>query len=290
MAVIKKPPWIKVRGPSEKCLNDMKDMLDSLNLHTVCESAICPNVGTCFSQGTATFMILGDFCTRNCGFCSVKHGIPLPVDPEEPLHVAQASKKLGLKHVVITSVTRDDLPDGGAKQFAETIRKINELLPGASTDVLIPDVRGVRKNLEIITEAKPDILAHNLETVPRLYKTARQQANYHTSLKILEWTKESDSTIYTKSGLMLGLGETREEVLDTIKDLREVKCDFLTIGQYLRPTSQNLEIIEYIHPDIFEQYKEEGEQMGFSYVASAPFVRSSFHAEEALIHIQKKST
>lgn len=289
MAVTKKPPWIKVRGPSEKCLSDMKNMLDSLNLHTVCESAICPNVGTCFSQGTATFMILGDFCTRNCGFCSVKHGTPLPVDPEEPLHVAQASKKLGLKHVVITSVTRDDLPDGGAKQFAETIRKINEILPEASTDVLIPDVRGSRENLEIITEAKPDILAHNLETAPRLYKTARQQANYQTSLKILEWTKEIDSTIYTKSGLMLGLGETREEVLDTMKDLREVKCDFLTIGQYLRPTSQNVEIHEYVHPDIFEQYKEEGEKMGFRYVASAPFVRSSFHAEEALKHIQKKT-
>jgi len=290
MAVTKKPPWIKVRGPSEKCLSDMKNMLDSLSLHTVCESAICPNVGTCFSQGTATFMILGDFCTRNCGFCSVKHGTPLPVDPEEPLHVAQASKKLGLKHVVITSVTRDDLPDGGAKQFAETIRKINEILPEASTDVLIPDVRGSRENLEIITEAKPDILAHNLETAPRLYKTARQQANYQTSLKILEWTKEIDSTIYTKSGLMLGLGETREEVLDTMKDLREVKCDFLTIGQYLRPTSQNVKIVEYIHPDIFEQYKEEGERMGFRYVASAPFVRSSFHAEEALQHIQKKSS
>ena len=289
MAVTKKPPWIKVRGPSEKCLSDMKNMLDSLNLHTVCESAICPNVGTCFSQGTATFMILGDFCTRNCGFCSVKHGTPLPVDPEEPLHVAQASKKLGLKHVVITSVTRDDLPDGGAKQFAETIRKINEILPEASTDVLIPDVRGSRENLEIITEAKPDILAHNLETAPRLYKTARQQANYQTSLKILEWTKEIDSTIYTKSGLMLGLGETREEILDTMKDLREVKCDFLTIGQYLRPTSQNVEIVEYVHPDIFEQYKEEGEKMGFRYVASAPFVRSSFHAEEALKHIQKKT-
>ena len=289
MAVTKKPPWIKVRGPSEKCLSDMKNMLDSLNLHTVCESAICPNVGTCFSQGTATFMILGDFCTRNCGFCSVKHGTPLPVDPEEPLHVAQASKKLGLKHVVITSVTRDDLPDGGAKQFAETIRKINEILPDASTDVLIPDVRGLKVNLEIITKAKPDILAHNLETAPRLYKTARQQANYHTSLKILEWTKEIDPTIYTKSGLMLGLGETREEVLDTMKDLREVKCDFLTIGQYLRPTSQNVEIVEYIHPDIFEQYKEEGERMGFRYVASAPFVRSSFHAEEALKHIQKNN-
>lgn len=289
MVVTKKPPWIKVKGPSEKCLNDMKDMLDSLNLHTVCESAICPNVGTCFSKGTATFMILGDICTRNCGFCSVKHGTPLPVDPEEPLHVAQAAKKLGLKHVVITSVTRDDLPDGGSKQFADTIRRINRHLPDASTDVLIPDVRGLKENLEIVTEAKPDILAHNLETVPSLYKTARQYSNYESSLKILEWTKEIDPKIYTKSGIMLGLGETREEVLCTMEDLRRVKCDFLTIGQYLRPTQKNVEIVEYIHPDIFTQYKKEGEKMGFRYVASSPFVRSSFHAEEALEHIQKKT-
>ena len=285
MAATKKPPWIKVKGPSEKCLSDMKEMLDSLNLHTVCESATCPNVGTCFSEGTATFMILGDFCTRNCGFCSVKHGTPLPVDPEEPLHIAQASKKLNLKHVVVTSVTRDDLPDGGAKQFADTIRQINQHLPDASTDVLIPDLKGSKENLKIVVEAKPDILAHNLETIPRLYKTARQQANYHMSLNILEWTKEIDSTIYTKSGLMLGLGETREEVLKTMGTLRRVKCDFLTIGQYLRPTSENIEVVEYIHPDVFDQYKEDGEKMGFRYVASAPFVRSSFHAEEALKHI-----
>lgn len=290
MATTKKPPWIRVKGPSEKCLSDMKKMLDSMNLHTVCESATCPNVGTCFSKGTATFMILGNICTRNCGFCSVKHGTPLPVDPEEPLHVAQASKRLNLKHVVVTSVTRDDLPDGGAKQFADTIRQINRHLPDASTDVLIPDLKGSKENLKIVVEAKPDILAHNLETVPRLYQTARQQANYHISIRILEWTKEMDSTIYTKSGLMLGLGETREEVLKTMESLRRVKCDFLTIGQYLRPTPENIEVVEYIHPDIFEGYKEEGEQMGFRYVASAPFVRSSFHAEEALKHVQKKSS
>lgn len=287
MAVTKKPPWIKVKGPSEKCLSDMKSMLDSLNLHTVCESAICPNVGTCFAKGTATFMILGNNCTRNCGFCSVKHGTPLPVDPEEPLHVAQAAKMLNLKHVVITSVTRDDLPDGGAKQFAETIHQINQLLPDASTDVLIPEVRGLKENLKIVIDAKPTILAHNLETVPRLYKTARQYSNYETSLKILGWAKEIDPTIYTKSGLMLGLGETREEVLKTMEDLRRVTCDFLTIGQYLRPTPENIEVVEYIHPDIFTQYKEEGKRMGFRYVASAPFVRSSFHAEEALKYIKK---
>lgn len=287
MAVTKKPPWIKVKGPSEKCLSDMKSMLDSLNLHTVCESAICPNVGTCFAKGTATFMILGNNCTRNCGFCSVKHGTPLPVDPEEPLHVAQAAKMLNLKHVVITSVTRDDLPDGGAKQFAETIHQINQLLPDASTDVLIPEVRGLKENLKIVIDAKPTILAHNLETVPRLYKTARQYSNYETSLKILGWAKEIDPTIYTKSGLMLGLGETREEVLKTMEDLRKVTCDFLTIGQYLRPTPENIEVVEYIHPDIFTQYKEEGKRMGFRYVASAPFVRSSFHAEEALKYIKK---
>lgn len=290
MAATKKPPWIRVKGPSEKCLSDMKQMLDSMNLHTVCESATCPNVGTCFAKGTATFMILGNICTRNCGFCSVKHGTPLSVDPEEPLHVAQASKRLNLKHVVVTSVTRDDLPDGGAKQFADTIRQINLHLPDASTDVLIPDLKGSKENLKIVVEAKPDILAHNLETVPRLYQTARQQANYHISMKILEWTKEMDSTIYTKSGLMLGLGETRDEVLKTMESLRHVKCDFLTIGQYLRPTPENIEVVEYIHPDTFERYREEGEQMGFRYVASAPFVRSSFHAEEALKHVKEKSS
>jgi len=288
MTTPKKPPWIRVRGPSEKSLSDMKSMLDDLHLHTVCESAICPNVGTCFAKGTATFMILGDICTRNCGFCSVKHSTPLPVDPEEPLHVAQAAKKLNLKHVVITSVTRDDLPDGGAKQFAETIHQINRLLPDASTDVLIPDLIGSKENLKIVIDAKPTILAHNLETVPGLYKTARQYSSYKTSLEILEWSKDLDPDIYTKSGIMLGLGETREEVLHTMQDLRKVKCDFLTIGQYLRPTSKNVEVYEYIHPDIFDQYKEEGERMGFAYVASAPFVRSSFHAEEALQHIQKK--
>ena len=289
MAVTKKPPWIKVRGPREKCLSEMKGMLDSLNLHTVCESAICPNVGTCFSKGTATFMILGNICTRNCGFCSVEHGTPLPLDPEESFHVAQAAKKLNLTHVVITSVTRDDLTDGGAQQFADTIHQVNRYLPDASTDVLIPDLRGLKENLKIVVDAKPTILAHNLETVPRLYKTARQYSNYETSLKILEWTKELNSTIYTKSGIMIGLGEIREEVMQVMEDLRKVKCDFLTIGQYLRPTPQNVEVYEYIHPDIFDQYKEEGERRGFSYVASAPFVRSSFHAEEALTHIQKKN-
>lgn len=289
MAATKKPPWIRVKGPSEKCLSDMKKMLDSMNLHTVCESATCPNVGSCFSRGTATFMILGNICTRNCGFCSVKHGAPLPVDPEEPLHIAQASKMLHLKHVVVTSVTRDDLPDGGAQQFADTIRAINRLLPETSTDVLIPDLKGSKENLKIVVEAKPDILAHNLETVPRLYGTARQQADYHLSMKVLKWTKEMDPTIYTKSGLMLGLGETRDEVLESMESLRRVNCDFLTIGQYLRPTPENIEVVEYIHPDIFEDYKEEGEKMGFRYVASAPFVRSSFHAEEALKHVKKQS-
>jgi lipoic acid synthetase len=287
MPSLPKPDWIKVKGPSEKCLSDMKHMLDSLNLHTVCESATCPNAGTCFAKGTATFMILGDVCTRNCGFCSVKHGTPLAVDPEEPLHVAEAAKKLNLKHVVVTSVTRDDLPDGGAAQFAAVIRKLNEFLPEASTDMLIPDVRGMRDNLKIVTDAAPTILAHNLETVPRLYRIARHYSSYETSLTILKWSKELDPSIFTKSGIMLGLGETRDEVLRTMEDLLAVSCDFLTIGQYLRPTPQNIEVVEYIHPDIFEEYKKLGEEMGFRYVASAPFVRSSFHAEEALMHIKK---
>ncbi len=266
----------------------MKRLLDSFHLHTVCESATCPNVGTCFAKGTATFMILGDHCTRNCGFCSVKHGTPLAVDPDEPLHVAQAAQVLNLRHVVITSVTRDDLADGGAQQFADTIRQIRRLLPGATTDVLIPDLRGLKENLHRVVEANPDIIAHNLETVPRLYAIARQYSNYKTSLNILRWTKELNPAIYTKSGIMLGLGETREEVQRTMEDLRTVGCDFLTIGQYLRPTPNNIEVVAYIHPDTFAKYKEDGEKMGFRYVASAPFVRSSFHAEEALAHVKQR--
>jgi lipoic acid synthetase len=282
----KMPPWIRVKGVDEKALSTMKEKLDALNLHTVCESAVCPNVGSCFKRGTATFMILGDICTRNCGFCNVKHGTPLPPDPDEPARVAEAAKELNLNHVVVTSVTRDDLNDGGAFAFALTTRWINQLLPHASTDLLIPDLHGSRDNVAVVVEANPTILAHNLETVPRLYSLARKQADYLRSLSVLKMVKEIKPAIYTKSGIMVGLGESFTEVLEVMEDLLNVNCDFLTIGQYLKPGAKNIAVQEFIHPEIFERVKIVGEEMGFKYVASAPFVRSSFHAEEALKHIR----
>jgi len=282
VVITKKPEWIRVKGVDESVLNRMKGLLDRYHLHTVCESAVCPNMGTCFSAGTATFMILGNICTRNCSFCGVEGGKPLPADPAEPLHVAQAAVDLKLKHVVITSVTRDDLADGGALQFAETVRQINRLLPEASTDVLIPDFQGSRENLALVMEARPDILAHNLETVPRLYATCRQMADYKRSLLVLKNAKELALGRFTKSGIMVGLGERREEILQVMRDLRAVDCDFLTIGQYLRPSTDQIEVREFIRPEVFEEYRQLGEDMGFRYVASSPFVRSSFHAEEAL--------
>ena len=288
MVITKKPEWIRVKGVDAAILNRMKGLLDRYHLHTVCESAVCPNVGTCFSAGTATFMILGNTCTRNCSFCGVFTGKPQLPDPEEPLHVAEAAQDLSLKHVVITSVTRDDLADGGAAQFAETIRQINRLLPTASTDVLIPDFQGSRDNLAIVMDAKPDILAHNLETVPRLYAICRQSADYRRSLRILKYAKELQPERFTKSGIMLGLGETRDEILEVMRDLREVGCDFLTIGQYLRPSVEQIEVREFIRPEIFEEYRQMGGEMGFRYVASSPFVRSSFHAEEALKFVTKR--
>lgn len=282
MVITKKPTWIRVKGVEEEVLNRMKGLLDRYHLHTVCESAVCPNMGTCFSSGTATFMILGNTCTRSCSFCGVKSGEPLAPDLNEPHNVAQAARELGLQHVVITSVTRDDLPDGGANQFAQTIREINRVVPEASTDVLIPDLKGSRDNLAIIVNTQPDIVAHNLETVPRLYPACRRKADYQRSLRLLAYSKELQPEIFTKSGLMLGLGETRKELLDVMQDLRTVECDFLTLGQYLRPAAVNMEVKEFIQPAVFDEYRVIGEQMGFRYVASGPFVRSSFHAEEAL--------
>ncbi len=285
MVVTKKPEWIRVKGVDESVLDKMKALVEKYHLHTVCESATCPNMGECFCAGTATFMILGDICTRNCRFCSVKHGKPLTPDAQEPVNLARAAEELGLKHVVVTSVTRDDLDDGGAHQFADTVRTINRILPGATTDLLIPDLRGSRENLSIVTEARPDILAHNLETVPRLYGACRPQADYRTSLTVLERSKELNPDIHTKSGIMVGLGETRDEVIALMKDLRGAGCDFMTIGQYLRPSTENIEVNEFITPAMFDEYRRIGESLGFSYVASSPFVRSSFHAEEALKHL-----
>jgi lipoic acid synthetase len=284
----KMPPWIRVKGADEKVLSRMKEKLDALNLHTVCESAVCPNVGSCFKRGTATLMILGDICTRNCGFCGVKHGTPHPPDPDEPRRVAEAARELNLRHVVVTSVTRDDLKDGGASAFADTTRWINQLLPDATTDLLIPDLHGLKENVAKVVEVPPDILAHNLETVSRLYPLARKQADYQRSLSVLRIAKEINSKIYTKSGIMVGLGESFNEVLEVMEDLRGVDCDFLTIGQYLKPAAENIPVKEFVHPEMFERFKTVGEEMGFRYVASAPFVRSSFHAEEALHHLKVK--
>jgi len=285
VVITKKPEWIRVKGVDESVLNRMKSLIDKYHLHTVCESAVCPNMGGCFKSGTATFMILGDTCTRQCSFCGVKNGVPGQPDPDEPQNVALAARELDLKHVVITSVTRDDLDDGGAAQFAETIKKVKELIPKASTDVLIPDLKCSRDNLEIVLNAHPDILAHNLETVPRLYKMCRQRADYKVSLKLLETSKSLDQRVFTKSGVMLGLGETREEILEVLKDLKAVECDFVTIGQYLRPSAENIPVKEFVRPEIFDEYRVIAEEMGFEYVASSPFVRSSFHAEEALRHV-----
>jgi len=286
MVITKKPDWIRVKGVNEDILNRMKSLLDKYHLHTVCESAVCPNMGSCFKSGTATFMILGDRCTRNCAFCGVEHGEMLSPDHDEPENVSLAARDLGLSHVVITSVTRDDLEDGGSMQFARTIKAVNRLLPEATTDVLIPDFQGSQENLAVVLNAVPDILAHNLETVPRLYPQCRAQAHYDISLKVLENSKTIAPDIFTKSGIMLGLGETRREITAVMKDLRGVDCDFLTIGQYLRPAVDNIEVKEFIRPEVFEEYRLAGEEMGFRFVASAPFVRSSFHAEEALKHVK----
>jgi len=279
------PSWLTKKFSSGEAegIRNMEKLLKSLSLHTVCQEARCPNIGECFSRKTATFMILGNICTRNCRFCAVKKGTPLPPDPEEPENVAKAVDKLGLKYVVITSVTRDDLPDGGAHQFVRTINSIKKLC-GERTliEVLIPDFGGVMSSLRKVLEAKPLVLNHNLETVPRLYAKVRPQANYQRSIELLERCKKISPQIYTKSGLMVGLGEKMDEVIEVMKDLRSVNCDILTIGQYLRPTSKHLEVKEFIPPEIFSRYREIAYSLGFIYVASSPFVRSSYMAREWL--------
>jgi len=261
-------------------LAKVKAGLRELGLNTVCESARCPNIGECFKKPTATFMILGDVCTRRCRFCAVGKGAPAPVDPAEPANIAEAVRRLGLKHAVITSVTRDDLADGGAGQFASVVRTLKAGFPALVVEVLIPDFKGSEESLRTVVEAGPHILNHNLETVPRLYRTVRPQAVYERSLGLIRAAKEMDKNIYTKSGLMVGLGEEEEEVLSVMQDLRAAGCGLLTIGQYLRPMKDNIEVAEYVHPEVFERYRLAGMGMGFTSVASAPFVRSSYNAEE----------
>ncbi|MGA2193545.1 MAG: lipoyl synthase [Nitrospirota bacterium] len=261
-------------------LAKVKLKLRELNLNTVCESARCPNIGECFSKPTATFMILGGTCTRRCGFCSVGKGVPEDIDPQEPGNIARAVGLLGLRHAVITSVTRDDLIDGGAGQFAAVVRALREKFPDLVIEVLTPDFRGSDDALRTVTDAGPGIFNHNVETVPRLYKKVRPQAVYERSLNVLKRAKEMAPGIYTKSGLMAGLGEAEDEVMNVMRDLRSAGCDLLTIGQYLRPTKENLEVAEHVRPEVFDKYAAAAREMGFVSVASAPFVRSSYNAEE----------
>ncbi|MCS7286377.1 MAG: lipoyl synthase [Anaerolineae bacterium] len=272
---LREAPWLRAKAPQGDNVERLASLLEELNLHTVCQEALCPNIAECWGRGTATFMILGDICTRGCRFCSVKTGEPLPPDPHEPERVAEAARRLGLNHVVITSVTRDDLPDGGASHFAETIRAVKKHLPGARVEVLIPDFGGSLKALDRVLEANPDILNHNVETVPRLYPHVRPRADYRRSLGILALASRGGLT--TKSGLMVGLGETRGEVLEVMADLRRAGCQILTIGQYLQPISHKLPVAEYIHPAEFEWYRQVGEEMGFKAVISGPLVRSSYY-------------
>jgi lipoic acid synthetase len=272
-----RPEWLKVRIPSGENFSRLKHIVDVHKLHTVCEEARCPNMGECWNAGTATFMILGDVCTRSCGFCAVKTGRPQGLDLEEPRRVAQAIRMMGVKHAVITSVNRDELPDGGAAVFAETIRRVRAVNPGVKVEVLIPDFRGVEWALDLVIEAAPDILNHNVETVPRLYHIVRPQAKYPRSIELLN--RANRRGMITKSGLMLGIGEEMQEVMDVMQDLRDVHCDILTLGQYLQPTTQHLPVNRFVHPEEFKEFKRRGLEMGFRHVESGPLVRSSYHAE-----------
>lgn len=280
------PPWIRVKIPAAGPLRRVESTLRNLSLNTVCESALCPNRGSCFGRGTATFMILGSVCTRNCPFCAVPKGRPEPLDESEPERVAEAVRLLELKHVVITSVDRDDLPDKGAGHFATTVKAIRRSKPDATIELLVPDFCGSKKSIDLVLEAKPTILNHNLETVRRLHPIIKPKSDYHRSLWLLKYVKEKASGVLTKSGLMVGLGETDEEVLEAMRDIRETGCDIITIGQYLKPPNSRLEVKRYVKPETFERFKEAAEQMGFASVASAPLVRSSFNAAEILEHLR----
>lgn len=278
------PDWIRARIPSGENYHDLKGLLRGLTLNTVCEQARCPNIGECWDQRTATIMILGDTCTRACGFCAIKTGRPTWFDDDEPRRVAEAVSQLGLEHVVVTSVARDDLPDGGASIFAETIRQLHDRCPGMGVEVLIPDFNGDESPLRAVMEARPEILNHNVETVERLQKPVRKRARYDRSLGVLERAKahavEIGYPAHTKSSLMVGLGEERTELSETFRDLRAVDCDILTIGQYLRPTAEHLPLVRYYHPDEFAEMKIEALELGFKHVESGPLVRSSYHARD----------
>jgi lipoyl synthase len=277
---IKKPKWLRVKLPIGENYRKVRNLVDEHKLHTICESGSCPNMGECWGEGTATFMILGNICTRSCGFCAVKTGKPEVVDAYEPGKVANSVKIMKVKHAVITSVDRDDLKDGGAEIWAQTVRAIRKQSPGTTLETLIPDFAGKWENLQVIIDIAPEIVSHNLETVRRLTKQVRIQAKYDRSLELLFRLKKGG--MHTKSGLMLGLGESEQEILETMQDLRNVGVEVLTLGQYLQPTLKHLPVVEFINPEKFEYYKIKGIEMGFRYVESGPLVRSSYHAEKHL--------
>lgn len=274
----RKPDWLKIKLPRGFKASQVVGLLNDRHLHTICSSGMCPNRAECWGNGTATFMICGNICSRDCRFCNVTGGKPEKLDPEEIKDITRSVKELGLKHVVITSVTRDDLPDGGAAHWAATIRSIHEEAPGVTMEVLIPDMQGKTELLDMIISEKPDVISHNLETVRRLTPEVRRTATYDRSLEVLQYLRNKG--VMTKSGIMLGLGETREEIIQTMDDLRSVDCQVMTIGQYLQPTKKHYPVQDYIHPDIFEEYRKIGVVKGFRHIESAPMVRSSYHAEK----------
>lgn len=275
-----RPKWLRVKLPYGQTYSEVRSIIDTHQLHTVCESARCPNMGECWGAGTATFMILGNTCTRSCSFCAVATGRPDTLDTMEPYRVANAAKKMGIKHAVITSVNRDEQKDSGANIWAETVRQIKRLCPDTTMETLIPDMKARWDMLQLIIDARPDVISHNMETIRRLYRRVRPQARYDRSLEQIKRTKAEG--IRTKSGFMVGLGETIEEVYELMEDLHKHDCDVLTIGQYLQPTKMHLPVHEFIHPDLFAHYKEVGLKMGFDYVESGPLVRSSYHSERHL--------
>ena len=274
----RRPEWLKTRLPVGDNYLNIKRLLRSSELHTVCEEANCPNIGECFSQKTATFLILGDVCTRGCRFCNVEKGVAQPLDFDEPERVAIAAKEMGLKHIVVTSVTRDDIPDGGAAIYAMTISAIRKYNPESTIEVLIPDFKGSDEALNTVIGEIPDVINHNIETVPRLYKTVRLGAVYERSLRLLKKVREGSLSITAKAGLMVGLGEQFQEIVEVMKDIRDSGCDILTIGQYLSPTRNHLPVHRYYHPDEFKELKSIGMELGFQYIESGPLVRSSYHA------------
>lgn len=274
------PEWFKVKAPGSTNFIELRSQIQGANLNTVCEEAACPNIGDCWDRGTATFMILGDICTRSCSYCNVKTGRPITLDRTEPFRVAVTVKRMKLKYAVITSVDRDDLEDYGSSFFAETIKQIRNLSPSCNVEVLIPDFEGSRESLITVMNAQPQVLNHNIETVRRVFKKVRPRGNYDVSLDLLGNVKKINGNMPTKSGMMVGLGETKDEILRTMEDLRNISCDLLTIGQYLRPSKKHHPLIRFYHPDEFAQLKELGLEMGFKHVASGPLVRSSYHADE----------